>query len=129
MPQRFYPFIFVILWASAFISAKYGLMGAGPFSFLFTRFLIVSAIFGVMVLVMRRRWPQRKDILPTMIAQQLIRTLINGWCTSIRLPSAGSNIAPRTLRMRWGLGSTLPLLGMPDDLEYRSSHRETATVA
>lgn len=78
MPQRFYPFIFVILWASAFISAKYGLMGAGPFSFLFTRFLIVSAIFGAMVLVMRRRWPQRKDILPTMIAGMLMHGVYLG---------------------------------------------------
>ena len=78
MPQRFYPFIFVILWASAFISAKYGLMGAGPFSFLFTRFLIVSAIFGAMVLVMRRRWPQHKDILPTMIAGMLMHGVYLG---------------------------------------------------
>lgn len=48
MPERFFPAVFVLLWASAFIAAKFGLTGAGPFSFLFTRFVIVAGLFGVM---------------------------------------------------------------------------------
>ena len=80
MPVRFYPMIFVLLWASAFVAAKYGLMGAGPFSFLFTRFAIVSGIFGLMVLVMQSQWPSRKVILPTLAAGVLMHGVYLGGC-------------------------------------------------
>ncbi|MCE2516731.1 MAG: DMT family transporter [Alphaproteobacteria bacterium] len=78
MPVRFYPVIFVVLWASAFVSAKYGMMGAGPFSFLFTRFVIVMGLFGVMAVVMRSRWPRRQDMAPTLIAGVLMHGVYLG---------------------------------------------------
>ena len=78
MPVRFYPLIFVLLWASAFVSAKYGLMASGPFSFLGTRFVIVSGIFGIMALIMKPVWPSWREVIPTMIAGVLMHGVYLG---------------------------------------------------
>ncbi|MCK5623887.1 MAG: DMT family transporter [Alphaproteobacteria bacterium] len=58
MLTRSLPVLFILLWSSAFISAKYGLPDAGPFSFLLTRFIIVFLLFGVIAIAMRRPWPR-----------------------------------------------------------------------
>lgn len=58
MLTRLLPVIFILLWSSAFISAKYGLPHAGPFSFLLTRFVVVLALFGGLGLLLRRPWPR-----------------------------------------------------------------------
>ena len=58
MLTRSLPAVFILLWSSAFISAKYGLPDAGPFSFLLTRFVIVFLLFGTIALIMRRPWPR-----------------------------------------------------------------------
>ena len=50
---RLVPPIFVLLWSSAFISAKYGLPDADPITFLFVRFLLVVLAFGVIAVVRR----------------------------------------------------------------------------
>jgi drug/metabolite transporter (DMT)-like permease len=50
--------LFVLLWSSAFICAKYGLPYAGPFSLLLTRFVIVFLLFAAITLVLRRPWPR-----------------------------------------------------------------------
>ncbi len=52
------PVLFILLWSSAFISAKYGLPDAGPFSFLLTRFVIVFLLFGAIAAALRRPWPR-----------------------------------------------------------------------
>ncbi len=64
--KRLYPFIFVILWSSAFIAAKYGVMDAAAFSFLLTRFIIVTVIFAILAFVMKNNWPSRGQ-LPTIL--------------------------------------------------------------
>jgi len=78
MPTYFFPSIFVVLWASAFVSAKYGLTDAGPFSYLFTRFVIVAALFVIMAVVMRSAWPDRKTLIPTAIAGCLMHGVYLG---------------------------------------------------
>lgn len=78
MPVRFYPVIFVVLWASAFVSAKYGMMGAGPFSFLFVRFVIVMGLFGLTALLLRSAWPKRHEMAPTLIAGVLMHGVYLG---------------------------------------------------
>jgi drug/metabolite transporter (DMT)-like permease len=59
---RALPVLFILLWSSAFISAKYGLPHAGPFSFLLTRFLIVFLLFAAIAILLRRPWPRLKLI-------------------------------------------------------------------
>ena len=78
MPTRIYSIIFVLLWASAFISAKYGMTASGPFSFLFVRFAIVSVIFLGAALVMKSVWPDRHLLVPTMIAGVLMHGVYLG---------------------------------------------------
>ena len=54
--------IFVLLWSSAFIAAKLAVMDAGPFSFLFIRFVMVSMIFALMAVVLRQSWPKGRQL-------------------------------------------------------------------
>lgn len=51
------PGLFVLLWSSGFIGAKYGLPYAGPATFLALRFLLVIALMLVIAVVTRARWP------------------------------------------------------------------------
>lgn len=57
--QRFYPFLFVFLWSTGFVGAKYGLPYAEPLSFLLTRYGFVIALMTVIALVMRAPWPDQ----------------------------------------------------------------------
>jgi drug/metabolite transporter (DMT)-like permease len=56
--QRFYPFLFVFLWSTGFIGAKYGLPYAEPLSFLLTRYGFVISLMTVIALVTRAPWPK-----------------------------------------------------------------------
>lgn len=78
MPTRIYSITFVLLWASAFVSAKFGMTASGPFSFLFVRFAIVSVIFFGIAMVMRSVWPTRQLLMPTMLAGVLMHGVYLG---------------------------------------------------
>lgn len=78
MQTRTYSIIFVLLWASAFVSAKYGLTASGPFSFLGVRFAVVSIIFGLIAIVLKSTWPDRKTLLPTLLAGVLMHGVYLG---------------------------------------------------
>ena len=56
--QRLYPFLFVFLWSTGFIGAKYGLPYAEPLSFLLTRYGFVIALMTVIALATRAPWPK-----------------------------------------------------------------------
>lgn len=53
------PGLFVLLWSTGFIGAKFGLPFAEPLTFLLVRFACVIALLGMLALVLRRPWPQR----------------------------------------------------------------------
>jgi len=48
---------FVVLWSSGFVGAKYGLDHAGTFTLLFWRYLLVVAVLGLLVTLMRQWRP------------------------------------------------------------------------
>ncbi len=56
--QRVYPLLFVFLWSTGFIGAKYGLPYAAPLSFLLTRYGLVIALMTVIALATRAPWPK-----------------------------------------------------------------------
>ncbi len=56
--QRIYPLLFVFLWSTGFIGAKYGLPHAGPLSFLFVRYVAVIALMTLIALLTRAPWPK-----------------------------------------------------------------------
>ncbi len=54
---RFYPALFVFLWSTGFIGAKYGLPYAEPLSFLLIRYALVVMLMTLAAWVTRARWP------------------------------------------------------------------------
>ncbi|OAN43990.1 peptide ABC transporter ATP-binding protein [Paramagnetospirillum marisnigri] len=55
---RAMPGVFVLLWSTGFIGAKYGLPYIEPFTFLVLRFVIVVALLGVAIGIARAPWPR-----------------------------------------------------------------------
>lgn len=55
--HRLAPPLFVVLWSSAFIAAKFGMPDAEPLSFMFVRFVIVAGVFIGLAGILRAPWP------------------------------------------------------------------------
>lgn len=55
---RFAPFLFVFLWSTGFIGAKFGLPHAEPLSFLLVRYLLVIALMLAIALALGAPWPR-----------------------------------------------------------------------
>ncbi|MEY4593199.1 MAG: hypothetical protein RIR18_2094 [Pseudomonadota bacterium] len=56
--QRIYPFLFVFLWSTGFIGAKFGLPFAEPLSFLLVRYLCVIAVMSALAVLTHAPWPK-----------------------------------------------------------------------
>lgn len=54
------PFVFVFLWSTGFLVAKFGLPYAPPLTFLLLRFVFVLLLMVPLVLLMRAPWPTGK---------------------------------------------------------------------
>ena len=77
--SAFFPALFVVLWSTGFIAAKYGLPYAPPLTFLLYRFLLVAALMTVVALVTRAPWPRvRADYVHVAIAALLVHGLYLG---------------------------------------------------
>ncbi len=55
---RWMPALFVVIWATGFIVARYGMPHAPPFTFLLVRYLLSIACFLPWIVVARVRWPR-----------------------------------------------------------------------
>lgn len=49
--------LFVFLWSTGFIGAKYGMSGAEPFTYLALRFFIACGVIALLVPLFKSRWP------------------------------------------------------------------------
>ena len=58
MIKQFYPFLFVFLWSTGFVSARWGLPFAEPLSFLLVRYLCVIVLMFTIALLSRAPWPK-----------------------------------------------------------------------
>jgi drug/metabolite transporter (DMT)-like permease len=68
--------LFIFFWGSGFISAKYGLPYAEPFTFLTFRFLIALAILGPLCVLWRVAWPMGPAALcHVVVAGFLVQTI------------------------------------------------------
>jgi len=56
--QLLFPVLFVVLWSTGFIAAKYGLPYAPPLTFLLYRFALVATLMAVVALATRAPWPR-----------------------------------------------------------------------
>jgi drug/metabolite transporter (DMT)-like permease len=69
------PAIFVVLWASGFIGAKFGLAYAEPLTFLALRMIALVALLGAVVLFTRPKWPSAAG----MVHSALTGLLVHGF--------------------------------------------------
>jgi drug/metabolite transporter (DMT)-like permease len=58
---RIYPLLFVFLWSTGFIGAKYGLPHAQPLTFLVIRYAAVIALMTLIALATKAPWPKTKQ--------------------------------------------------------------------
>ncbi len=58
LPQTFLPFLFVFLWSTGFIGAKFGLPYAEPLTFLLARYIFVLVLMSIFALASRAPWPR-----------------------------------------------------------------------
>ncbi len=59
--QRLIPIVFVFVWSTGFIVARYGMPYAEPMTFLFLRFCGVLLVMGPVVLLSRTAWPSKRQ--------------------------------------------------------------------
>lgn len=66
-----FPSLFVLLWSTGFVAAKYGLPFAPPLTFLLYRFALVAALMTVVAVATRATWPRT----PT----QIVHVAVSAW--------------------------------------------------
>ena len=72
---RIVPAVFVLLWSTGFIGAKFGLPHSGPLTFLLLRFICTTSILTAAALLLRSPWP---DSWPVVGRLAVAGTLIQG---------------------------------------------------
>lgn len=55
---RLIPLLFVLLWSTGFLGAKFGLPHAAPLAFLLARYVLVLVLMTSLALVLRAPWPK-----------------------------------------------------------------------
>ncbi len=68
----FFPVVFVLLWSTGFIGARYSMPHAEPFTFLSLRYALALAILLPIVWLFRAAWPGRRAAFHAMVAGSLI---------------------------------------------------------
>lgn len=92
---RFFPVMFVLLWATGFIGAGLSMPYAEPFTFMAMRFLIAAAIMTVWALASRSVWPKGRVLLHAAIAGSLIHGVYLSalfWAVHHGLPAGMSGL-------------------------------------
>jgi drug/metabolite transporter (DMT)-like permease len=125
------PMLFVLLWSTGFIGARFGLPYIEPMTFLAVRMIFVVLIMTAIALIARARWPRGADIGHSLVAGWLVHGLyLGGVFTAISQgvpagisamipglqPILTSTIASRFMgekvtRVQW-LGLVLGLIGV-----------------
>ena len=127
---RLLPAIFIFIWSSGFIVAKFGLPYAEPLTFLCMRYLGVVFFMGFLAIVMRAQWPTRSAWPKIALAGIMMQAGYLGavWCAiKIGMPAGlvalivsmqpilttlfGPLIGERTNSRQW-LGLILGIIGV-----------------
>ncbi|HWM80973.1 MAG TPA: DMT family transporter [Pseudolabrys sp.] len=72
------PAVFVVLWSTGFVGAKYGLPYAEPLTFLALRMSIVVVLLVVIAAVSRARWPNGREAMHSVVTGSLVHGLYLG---------------------------------------------------
>lgn len=76
--MRFLAPVFVLLWSTGFIGAKYGLPYAEPLTFLSVRFIVVAGLLGLGALALNSAWPTRAQLPRTALVGGLLHGVYLG---------------------------------------------------
>jgi len=72
------PMLFVLLWSTGFIGARFGLPYIEPLTFLAVRMVFVVMVMAVIVLAGRAQWPSPSEIGHSLVAGSLVHGLYLG---------------------------------------------------
>lgn len=75
---KWVPGVFVLLWATGFIGAKYGLPYAEPFTLLSIRLYITLALFLLLIVINRVHWPDRTGMIHSLVVGVLVHAAYLG---------------------------------------------------
>ena len=95
IPLRFVPFIFVLLWSTGFIGARYAMPHAEPFTVLAIRMAIAASILWLVALKLNTRWPDRRQMWHAMFVGVLVHAAyLGGVFVAIRhgMPAATASL-------------------------------------
>jgi drug/metabolite transporter (DMT)-like permease len=105
------PALFVLLWSTGFIGARYGLPYAEPLTFLTVRMAAVVLLFAVIIVVARPQWPNAREVGHSIAAGMLVQVCYLGGVfisMNLGLPAAIAALIPglqpvltSTLANRW----------------------------
>ncbi|MGB3503674.1 MAG: DMT family transporter [Mesorhizobium sp.] len=87
---RFMPIMFVLLWATGFIGARYAMPWSEPFGFLAVRFALAAVILAVIVAALGHKWPTSRQAAHAVFAGILTHGLYLGgvfWSIHRGLPA------------------------------------------
>lgn len=77
--QALLPFLFVFLWSTGFVGAKFGLPYAEPLTFLLTRYILVLGLMTTFALATRAPWPRdARQIFHIAVSGLLVHALYLG---------------------------------------------------
>ncbi len=80
------PFVFVFLWSTGFIAAKYALVYIEPFTLLLVRMLLTLCVLSVWALFRVKKWPSINQARHQMVVGMLIHgTYLGGVFAAIKL--------------------------------------------
>jgi drug/metabolite transporter (DMT)-like permease len=72
------PSLFVVLWASGFIAAKFGLPYVEPLTFLTLRMIGIVILLGAVIALTRPKWPDRVGIVRSALTGLMVHGLYLG---------------------------------------------------
>jgi drug/metabolite transporter (DMT)-like permease len=72
------PGVFVVLWASGFNGAKFGLPYAEPLTFLTLRMAFVGLLIGIVIVLTRPPWPTRRGVVHSAVTGVFVHAMYLG---------------------------------------------------
>jgi drug/metabolite transporter (DMT)-like permease len=94
--DRLAPAIFVLLWSTGWVVAKFGAIISEPLTFLSIRYVVAALLFGGLCLVCRVSWPRdRRTIVHAVVSGAFLHGLYLGavwWAIGEGVPAALSSI-------------------------------------
>lgn len=88
------PLLFVLLWSTGFIGAKYGLPYIEPFYMLFLRMVMTLAVFLALIVLLRSQWPSLRQSGHQMVTGSLVHgAYLGGVFAAIKLGMGAGIVA------------------------------------